>query len=89
MGRSIRWQALIAFLGIVLLAAILSSTAREFTSLIVPAKGGVYTEAVVGVPQTINPLLSFGNELDRDLTGLIFQGPVSYTHLTLPTSDLV
>ena len=88
MGRSIRWQALIAFLGIVLLAAILSSTAREFTSLIVPAKGGVYTEAVVGVPQTINPLLSFGNELDRDLTGLIFQGLVSLNERGEPAPSL-
>lgn len=88
MGRSIRWQALIAFLGIVLLAAILSSTAREFTSLIVPAKGGVYTEAVVGLPQTINPLLSFGNELDRDLTGLIFQGLVTLNERGEPAPSL-
>ena len=77
MGRSIRWQALLAGLGIVLLAAILASTAREFTSLTVPARGGVYTEAVVGAPRAINPLLSFGSDLDRDLTGLIFQGLVA------------
>lgn len=74
MGRSIRWQALIAVLGIVLLAAILASTASEFTALTVPASGGVYTEAVVGSPRAINPLLSFSSDLDRDLTGLIFQG---------------
>ncbi len=77
MGRSIRWQALLAGLGIVLLAAILASTAREFTNLTVPAKGGVYTEAVVGSPRAINPLLSFSSDLDRDLTGLIFQGLVA------------
>lgn len=77
MGRTIRWQALVALLGIVLLAAILASTAREFTDLTMPARGGVYTEAVVGVPRAINPLLSFGSELDSDLTGLIFQGLVA------------
>lgn len=77
MGRSIRWQALIAVLGIVLLGAILASTAREFTALTVPAAGGVYTEAVVGAPRAINPLLSFSSDLDRDLTGLIFQGLVA------------
>ncbi len=77
MGRTIRWQALVALLGIVLLAAILASTAREFTELTVPAKGGVYTEAVVGAPRAINPLLSFGSDLDSDLTGLIFQGLVA------------
>lgn len=77
MGRTIRWQALVALLGIVLLAAILASTAREFTELTVPAKGGVYTEAVIGAPRAINPLLSFGSDLDSDLTGLIFQGLVA------------
>lgn len=77
MGRTIRWQALVALLGIVLLAAILASTAREFTELTVPAKGGVYTEAVIGAPRAINPLLSFGSDLDADLTGLIFQGLVA------------
>ena len=77
MGRSIRWQALIALLGIVLLAAILATNTREFTELTTPAKGGVYTEAVVGVPRAINPLLSFSSDLDRDLTGLIFQGLVT------------
>jgi peptide/nickel transport system substrate-binding protein len=76
-GRTIRWQALVALLGIVLLAAILASTAHEFTELTVPAKGGVYTEAVVGAPRAINPLLSFGSDLDSDLTGLIFQGLVA------------
>ncbi|MFN2168964.1 MAG: ABC transporter substrate-binding protein [Anaerolineae bacterium] len=77
MGRAIRWQALIAFLGIVLLAAILASTAHQFTSVTVPASGGVYTEAAVGSPRGINPLLGYGSDLDRDLTGLIFQGLVS------------
>lgn len=77
MGRSIRWQALIAVFGIVVLAGILASTAREFTALTMPAQGGIYTEAVVGSPRAINPLLSFSSDLDRDLTGLIFQGLVA------------
>lgn len=76
MGRAIRWQALIAVLGILLLAAILASTAHEFTSVAVPAAGGVYTEAAVGTPRAINPLLGFSNDLDRDLIGLIFNGLV-------------
>ncbi|HSN75996.1 MAG TPA: peptide ABC transporter substrate-binding protein [Anaerolineae bacterium] len=88
MGRSIRWQALLAGLGIVLLAAILASTAREFTSLTVPAQGGVYTEAVVGSPRAINPLLSFSSDLDRDLTGLIFQGLVALNERGEPVPAL-
>lgn len=88
MGRSIRWQALLAGLGIVLLAAILASTAREFTNLTMPAQGGVYTEAVVGSPRAINPLLSFSSDLDRDLTGLIFQGLVALNERGEPVPAL-
>ena len=74
MGRSIRWQALIAFLGVILLAAILASTTRQLTTVSAPEKGGIYREAAIGSPRLINPLFSFSGELDRDLTGLIFQG---------------
>ncbi len=77
MGRSIRWQALLALLAIILLAAILPSTVREVVAPSAPVRGGVYTEAVVGAPRAINPLLSFSGDLDRDLTGLIFQGLVA------------
>ena len=77
MGRAIRWQAVIAALGIVLLAAILTTTARQVTTVATPDKGGVYREAVVGVPRNINPLFSFANDLDRDLTGILFQGLVA------------
>lgn len=77
MGRSIRWQALLALLTIILLAAILTTTAREVVAPPTQARGGVYVEAVVGVPRAINPLLSFSGDLDRDLTGLIFQGLVA------------
>lgn len=76
MGRAIRWQAMLVFLGIILLAAILASTAREFTSVTVPAGGGVYTEAAAGSARAINPLLSYSSDLDHDLNGLIFQGLV-------------
>ncbi|MEA3336896.1 MAG: ABC transporter substrate-binding protein [Chloroflexota bacterium] len=74
MGRAIRWQALIALVGIILLASILASTAFDVSSVTVPVTGGVYTEAVVGFPRGINPLLSYGSDLDRDLSGLLFQG---------------
>ena len=77
MGRAIRWQAVIAVLGILLLAAILTTTARQITTVAAPSKGGVYREAVVGLPRNINPLFSFANDLDRDLTGMIFQGLVA------------
>lgn len=88
MGRAIRWQAIIALLGIVLLAAILAKTAREAGIVDLPAKGGVYREAVVGLPRNINPLLHFSNDLDSDLTGLIFQGLVALNERGEPVPAL-
>lgn len=77
MGRAIRWQAIIALLGILLLAAVLASNAYDLTSVTAPASGGVYREAIVGIPRAINPLLAFSNDPDRELTGLIYQGLVT------------
>lgn len=88
MGRAIRWQAIIAFLGIVLLAAILASNAHDFASTSAPAVGGVYTEAAVGTPRTINPLLAFGNDLDQDLSSLIFRGLLRLNERGEPEPDL-
>ena len=43
-----------------------------------PAAGGVYTEGVVGTPRFINPVYAAGNDVDRDLTELIFSGLMTY-----------
>lgn len=79
---------MIAALGILLLAAILTTTARQITTVAAPDKGGVYREAVVGLPRYINPLFSFANDLDRDLTGLIFQGLVTFDERAEPVPAL-
>lgn len=39
----------------------------------VPARGGTYTEGLVGSPRFINPLLAV-SDTDRDLTALVFSG---------------
>ncbi len=33
-----------------------------------------YTEAVVGAPSRVNPLFAYANEVDRDLSALVFNG---------------
>ncbi|MDH7485121.1 MAG: peptide ABC transporter substrate-binding protein [Anaerolineae bacterium] len=78
MGRYIRWQAAIAFLGLVLLAALLAYSAYSVTTTTVPAQGGVYVEGLAGNPQYINPLLSHYNSVDQDLCALIFQGLTAF-----------
>lgn len=39
-----------------------------------PKYGGVYTEGVVGSMQYINPVLSSSNDVDRDISKLVFSG---------------
>ena len=39
-----------------------------------PAHGGRYVEAVVGLPSRVNPLYATFNDVDKDLTALIFSG---------------
>ncbi|MCX6786043.1 MAG: peptide ABC transporter substrate-binding protein [Candidatus Komeilibacteria bacterium] len=43
-------------------------------TVLVPQVGGSYTEGLVGTPQYINPILSSYNDVDRDLTKLLFNG---------------
>jgi peptide/nickel transport system substrate-binding protein len=74
LGRYLRWQAVIALLGIALLAALLRYASYSFTSVTVPERGGVYIEGVAGNPQYINPLLSQANQVDETLVYLIFNG---------------
>lgn len=50
-------------------------------TILVPKVGGQYTEGLVGEPQYLNPLLLTGNQVDQDLTPLIFDG------LFKPNSD--
>lgn len=40
----------------------------------VPAVGGEYTEALVGQPTYVNPLFASNNEVDSDLSALVYSG---------------
>lgn len=74
MVRNIRWQAIIALLGSLLLIALLRQLAAGRTTVLVPAVGGRYVEALTGYPQQINPLLAHYGTPERDLCALIFSG---------------
>ncbi len=45
----------------------------------VPARGGEYIEGVVGAPTYINPLYAGANEVDLDLTRLVYSGLMRMT----------
>jgi peptide/nickel transport system substrate-binding protein len=55
-------------------AGIASRVKQEPTMVAVPDLGGTYVEAAVGDPSYLNPLLLQFNQVDRDLSSLIFSG---------------
>ncbi len=80
MKINLRWQFLIAVMGLGLVLALLSyqvQTAALCTTR-VPATGGSFVEGVVGAPQSLNPLLSDPYPVDRELVSLIFDGLTRY-----------
>ncbi|MEK7493525.1 MAG: ABC transporter substrate-binding protein [Patescibacteria group bacterium] len=44
----------------------------------IPARGGTYSEALVGEPQFINPLLLGINDTDKDIAALVYSGLMKY-----------
>lgn len=44
----------------------------------VPKDGGEYIEAMIGQPKYINPLFSSANDIDADITALVFSGLFRY-----------
>ncbi|MCE9586551.1 peptide ABC transporter substrate-binding protein [Candidatus Uhrbacteria bacterium] len=83
--RKIFWGAFF-----VLLAALMLGTADLAATRLVPVPGvgGTYTEGLVGSPKLINPLFAPLNDVDRDLTGLIFSGLFRPNEHLEPVPDL-
>ena len=72
--RHIRWQLLIALVGVAFLSAILAYLTLSTTLVERPDFGGTYIEGVAGRPNTINPIFSQYNDVDRDIAALVFTG---------------
>jgi peptide/nickel transport system substrate-binding protein len=49
-------------------------------SEIVPKVGGSYTEGLVGAPRYINPLYAQGNDVDLDISSLVYSGLLKFTN---------
>lgn len=48
------------------------------STVVIPRSGGNYSEALAGEPQFINPILISTNDVDRDLSVLIYSGLMKY-----------
>jgi pimeloyl-ACP methyl ester carboxylesterase len=79
------WQAVLAFLGIILISILLALSVPEVTVVQQPALGGTYIEGILGYSEAINPILAplevQANAIDQDLSALVFNGLTSRSSL--------
>lgn len=83
-ARLIRWSGILLLIGLVWFGVDMVKRHR----VQVAAVGGRHIEAVVGSPELINPLYASVNDVDRDLTRLIFSGLMRYDHRQRVVPDL-
>lgn len=53
-----------------------------------PGTGGSYTEAAIGSPRYLNPVLSSTNDVDRDISSIIYSGLLKYDYNGQLSPDL-
>ncbi|MGC8874286.1 MAG: peptide ABC transporter substrate-binding protein [Chloroflexia bacterium] len=73
MARLVRWQALLAVLGILAVGGLLAQLSLTRQAVVLPVHGGSYTEGVVGTVLTLNPLLA-STDAERAIVPLLFDG---------------
>ena len=90
--KKLRWQLLIVLLAMIAIAILLLTqqpvVLQTAAPVVQPSTGGIYTEGIVGAFGRLNPLLSFYNSADRDVSALIFSGLVRFDDRGLPVADL-
>jgi peptide/nickel transport system substrate-binding protein len=69
----VRWQTFFAVMGILVVGGLLVQLSFTRQAVIVPVRGGIYTEGMVGSPQYLNPLLAT-TDVDRVISSLLFDG---------------
>ncbi|MDO9088044.1 MAG: peptide ABC transporter substrate-binding protein [Anaerolineaceae bacterium] len=89
--KKLRWQLLIIFLTGLVVGILLLNEKPDAPGVVVPEpqQGGVYSEALVGKFQRLNPVLDFYNSADRDLNRLIFSRMISFEERGIPKLELV
>lgn len=75
---------LVALVNIIYLGTVFIRQHLQYT----PAYGGVYTEAMVGYPKTINPLYASSRDVDNDLSRLIYSSLFEYDATGVVVPDL-
>ena len=89
--KKFRWQILILCLtGLVVGALLLLERQGGFLSNITnqPVQGGVYTEALIGSLQRLNPLIDSGNSVDKDIDRLVFSRLIQFDSRGIAEGDV-
>ena len=87
--KKFRWQIIIILVTGMVMGLLLLSEQTGFRLVSpVPTSGGVYTEALIGSMQRLNPALDYYNSADRDVDRLIFSSLIKFDEKGLPKSDL-
>lgn len=89
--KKLRWQLLIIFLTGLVVGILLINEKPEPQPVTVPEpeQGGVYSEALIGNFQRLNPILDYYNAADRDINRLIFSRLISFEERGIPKLELV
>ncbi len=90
--KKLRWQLLIIFLtGLVVGILLINEKPEPSPAVVVPEpqQGGVYSEALVGKFQRLNPVLDYYNPADRELNRLIFSRMITFEERGIPKLELV
>ncbi len=90
--KKLRWQLLIIFLtGLVVGILLINEKPDASSSVIVPEpqQGGVYTEALIGKFQRLNPVLDYYNSADREINRLLFSRMITFEERGIPKLELV
>lgn len=87
--KNIRWQLIIILVtGLVIGILLLSEQTGFSIARPVATRGGVYTEALIGSLQRLNPALDYYNSADRDVDRLLFSRLITYDENGLPQPEL-
>jgi peptide/nickel transport system substrate-binding protein len=90
--RKMIWQIVIAVVALAAIAVLLFSqqpTLLPVTPEVLPSSGGVYSEALIGSFNRLNPVLDYSNPADRDVDRLIFSSLLRFDDRGLPVNDLI
>jgi peptide/nickel transport system substrate-binding protein len=90
--RKMVWQIVIVVVALAAIAVLLFSQQPALLPVnpeVVPSSGGVYSEALVGSFNRLNPVLDYISPADQDVSRLIFSSLLRFDDRGLPVNDLV